>query len=446
MTIARYLFDAGPEGAAITAANSGVAAVVNGSGASTTYAAAFANSGSFGAKFSANNTQAFARVALPNTSLVQTFTGVVTTPDVTQTTGDLNLATFNVAGASTIARLQWKQTGALVLSDTAGAHSLVIAAAGVLSLGTKYRVAIQIQGNATAGAATATAKVYTPTGTTPLGSVTSSALNMATAPQNLDLGNQGGIATQQTFGWDDVQVDSDNTAELPAYTPGTNVAPTVTASSSATTTTPNSTVPLTGTASDSDGTIASRQWAFTSVPTGVTAPTITNSTSNSASFTPTQPGVYVAQFTATDNSGASSSASVTIYVGGTTAKVIGVTANPGGWTTTPSASSAATVLGDTDSTTFVESPASPVSAATYRLRLSPLQPLTSLSMILGSAALNGTGNLGLTATLYEGSTARKTWSGLTFTGADLTLTMTAAECSTIGSWNTLDVEISAVAA
>jgi hypothetical protein len=62
------------------------------------------------------------------------------------------------------------------------------------------------------------------------------------------------------------------------------------------------TVSLSGTATDSDGTITSTVWSVTSFPGGSTSPTITNSTSlTTASFTASATGTYVLRLTATDN-------------------------------------------------------------------------------------------------------------------------------------------------
>lgn len=443
-----YLFEGAADGVTATTATTGASLVATNGNGTVKHSSAMGAPG-VGLAFSGASSQALVRLPSDAAGLVQAFSGILTTPDVNQASGDQNLQNFEDNTTAVVSRLQWKQTGVLQFTDKSAAHTLVVAAAGVLSNATKYRVEV-LYSAGTGTADTVTVKVYTPaaaTGSTPVAQVTASNLNLGTNPLlNSDLGMGGGIATQQTFGWDTIQMQSGRTTEFGPYTAAANVPPSVSASSAQSTTTPGQTVTLTGTATDSDGTIASRAWSFTSVPAGVTAPTISNASSATATFVPPSAGLYVAQFAATDNSGATSTATVSIYVGGTAATVIGQTANPGGWTSTPSGSGIPSVLSDASTSTYAESPASPSTAATVRLRLAPLQPLTSFSMTLGSASLNGTGNLAVSATLYEGSTARKTWTGLTPTGGDIALTMTAAECATIGSWNALDVELSATAA
>lgn len=70
-------------------------------------------------------------------------------------------------------------------------------------------------------------------------------------------------------------------------------------------------VNLTGTATDVDGSIAARSWAFISRPAGSSA-VLQNSSTLTPSFTPDANGDYLVEFTATDNLGVSSSARVVI--------------------------------------------------------------------------------------------------------------------------------------
>lgn len=75
-------------------------------------------------------------------------------------------------------------------------------------------------------------------------------------------------------------------------------------------------IPLDGTATDPDGTIASHTWSITSKPTGATA-TINDPTALSTYVVGDTPGNYVAQLTATDNTGGSASDTRAISLSGT---------------------------------------------------------------------------------------------------------------------------------
>lgn len=137
--------------------------------------------------------------------------------------------------------------------------------------------------------------------------ITDSTSGLQTAG-GIALGNfTSGAATNApiTVAWDDLTVSDGVTA---------NVAPNVSAGADQSVNS-GDTVTLTATASDPDGTIASRAWSCTSFPSGGSAPTLTGASTSTATFTaPSTPGQYVFQFTATDNGGASSSSSMTVTV------------------------------------------------------------------------------------------------------------------------------------
>lgn len=86
---------------------------------------------------------------------------------------------------------------------------------------------------------------------------------------------------------------------------GSNVAPTA-APAGAT----GAAVKLTANAADSDGTVVSYAWSITSVPSGGT-PTVYDATSSTAHFLYTVAGNYGIQLIVTDNSGASTTATLT---------------------------------------------------------------------------------------------------------------------------------------
>lgn len=97
----------------------------------------------------------------------------------------------------------------------------------------------------------------------------------------------------------------------PAGGGGTNQLPTLNAGLDKSITLPTSSVTLTGTASDPDGTISSYSWTKVSGPAGNT---ITTPSAASTTITGLVQGSYVFRLTVTDNGGASSSDDVTVTV------------------------------------------------------------------------------------------------------------------------------------
>ena len=90
-----------------------------------------------------------------------------------------------------------------------------------------------------------------------------------------------------------------------------NVLPTTNAGTDQSITLPTNNASLTGSASDTDGTIASYAWTMISGPSSAT---ITNATSASASVTGLTQGVYQFQLNATDNSAATTADTMQITV------------------------------------------------------------------------------------------------------------------------------------
>jgi len=105
-----------------------------------------------------------------------------------------------------------------------------------------------------------------------------------------------------------------------------NQAPTVNAGTDQTITLPTSSVTLTGTGKDADGTIASYVWAKVSGPT---SGTITSPSAASTTVTGLTQGTYVFSCTVTDNSGAKAADNVQVTVNGTPAANQAPTVNAG---------------------------------------------------------------------------------------------------------------------
>jgi hypothetical protein len=197
------------------------------------------------------------------------------------------------------------------------------------------------------------------------------------------------------------------------YTASANVAPSVSAGSTQTVVS-GTAVSLTATATDSDGTVST----LTAAISGPTTPTLTGTATGtgtaSASLTQTAtlstPGVYTWTATATDNSGASTPASTTIYVyaaSGVSSDPLSVT--PGTWSNVGGAATALAAITDTNTGTYLESPAGPTSANTVRITLPPQGPGALTIYVEG---YYNAGTLTRTLTLFkaDGTTAVDTTS------------------------------------
>lgn len=440
MTMTRYLFDAGPEGADLTTTNTGAQQISKGTGATATFAAVTASAGGFGAKFSANNALSIARLLGDVAAAQYAFSGVITTPDVAQASGEYTALSVRHS-SGVILRLRIDSVGRVFVTDSVSTYTPTAAAAFVVAWATRYRVEIVLTaGSTTAGAYTV--RFYKSDGSV-LGTISSTNANL-TANQvvGVDVGNHGTVATQQSVGWDTVQLDSGRTTEIGAYVAGANNPPTVSAGSNQSIAS-GQTVTLTGTATDTDGSIVSRQWYALAFP-GATAPTINNSSAAVATATLTTPGMYGFRFVATDNSGATGEGVVKVFVPAATAVPSYVTENSGPFST--NASDPARALADSDTTTYIESPTSASTEKTLTVRLAPLVPLSPATIELTGAQLVGSGGLTTKVRLLEGTTVRKEWTPtVTSTSQTLSLTLSAAECATIGSWSELDLQFAVVA-
>jgi hypothetical protein len=201
-------------------------------------------------------------------------------------------------------------------------------------------------------------------------------------------------------------------------------------------------ISVTGTSSDTDGTVVAHEWTCTSRPAAASAPTLTNASTATVTFTPSHQGVYVLSYRVQDDDGTWSTAdTVNVYVPGTTIQVNGVTSNAGGWTNQGGAANEAAALGDASDATYVQSALTTADPSKVRLRLDPLLVPSSFSMDvrhLLSASGSGTAYV----RLFEGATQRKQWTiSPTTSAATSTLTLSGGEIATVTSWLALDVEL-----
>jgi hypothetical protein len=161
-----------------------------------------------------------------------------------------------------------------------------------------------------------------------------SAATGSTAIGKVRLGKQTGSVPMDTFYIDDFRVNDATSTVLSPYSPPSNFPPTTTISPTTYTGTLGGALSITGTAADTDGTIASRTWTCTSYPGS--APTLTGASTNTVTFTPATAGVYKFQFSCTDNLGASpaSPATATVFVPASNVTVNANPTNTGSWTGT----------------------------------------------------------------------------------------------------------------
>lgn len=347
------------------------------------------------------------------------------------------------AGSSRVAGAVFRLTGADLssLSPVGGSLAVYTGTASVVLPGispTKASalLAFAMNNNGTTGTPSV---VTAPSGMTTVAQASGD--NGTSATMSIGVGFQAvnaGATGDKTATFSPTSSNSGGFLAALAAIPAANVPPTASAGAAKTGAVGTATQ-FTGTDSDSDGTIASRAWSVVS-NTGGTAPTLANANTATVTVTPQATGLITLRYTVTDNSGATTTSDTKLFVPALTVSVIGVTNNTGGYATVGSAASLSAALSDADDTTYAQSPTTG-NAAALRVRLAPLSvPGSTFSMTLRSRQATA-GTATATVTLYEGSTARKQWTvtlGTSF--ADVNLSMTAQEVSSVTSWNELDVE------
>lgn len=360
--------------------------------------------------------------------------------------------TVPIAGTHTGASGGWgvqlrinRSTGAVTVHNRTGATIGTLGAA-IPNDGTEWRVEF----SSTKGTSTTTpdgvirARVYADD-TTPPAATVYSGVDTGTADFT-----QVRYGVVQSMGADlGMHFDSHRSQDSSALYGNwvTNQAPTCDAGT-AQTVAQGATVNLAGTASDPDGSIASRAWTFDEYP-GSSAPSLTGGTTLTPSFTAADYGRYVLRLTVTDNNGATAEDTVDVYVP-TSSEVLpirdsaGSSSSVGTWTNVGGASAKGAATSDSSDATYVESADVTGTETSQRLRMRPSVRRSSATLTV-RAQKSTSDAVTCTVRLLEGATVRKSWTiTLTTSWADFALALSAAEAATIGDWNNLFVETAAV--
>ncbi len=335
------------------------------------------------------------------------------------------------AGTTIAWRIKVSSTGNVRLTDTADV-AVFSTSNSPIAVGTLYRFEWQM--DHTTG--DYVVEWFSGDSTTALGRYTGAA-SIGTQVQRIDFGRT--TSPDYTALLDTMAL---NTSKLgPRNRP--NTAPTANAGSDKTSGVVGTLMNVTGTDSDSDGTISTREWTCTSYPPGSSVPTLSGASTATVSFTPSATGLYILSYRVQDNSGDwSTPSTVKVYVPGTSITPIAITTNTGAWTNEGGASDFTAALRDSNNATFLQSNASLTTPSTMRIRLAPLAAPASFTLN-PSVLLSANGSGTAVVRLYEGSTMRKEWTLSPTTSVTTpSLTLTSGEITTVTSWLALDIEIS----
>ncbi len=215
MTLRRYGLDAGPEGVALSDANSGSTAGSVPAGTSITFSAAHAAHGAFGARAEATSAGAFRRWEFeqPNVQWAASF--IVTLPASAPATA-IMLGRFRVAAGGTVVAINLSAAGVITVVTTGNSTGVTPG----LSWGGKYRISIVATGGSTT-AGQLQVKVYSglSSWTTQVGTTyTANNLNLLDDPvTRAELGVPTAPSGTVVVGFDDIQLDDGRTTEIPDW-------------------------------------------------------------------------------------------------------------------------------------------------------------------------------------------------------------------------------------
>ena len=218
--LVRYLFN-GTEGQDLTLANSGADLISTsaGNGSYIRFASSMGAHGTTGVRLNTlstvNSCTAQFPLNAPSNQMQVTF--LFTSPASATASSLFILALRHTSGRA--GAIQWNSSGELGFIDAANTIT-TIAPAGSLNFGTQYRLSIVATGaSTTAGAITA--KLYTPSGTSPLRTMTVTDANLsANAFSGVRIGDGGTIGD---VGYEDLQVNDGSGSEIAAYVPAVSL-------------------------------------------------------------------------------------------------------------------------------------------------------------------------------------------------------------------------------
>lgn len=216
MTLVQYRFETGPQGTALTNANSGSTAASIGSGSSAVFDVAKKAHGVYGVRFiNGVSANAYRRWPLAAPSTTWQASIVITLPE-SAPAGNMTVASFcNSTGAG---RVQIFINSAMRLGIQGPGGASIASISNVLTEGEKYRISLQVVGGSTTSSSV-TAKIFsegsgawsTQVGTT----WSSSTFNAGTeAVIGVDLGIVSSPTEIYEVGWDDVQLNDGAGSEI----------------------------------------------------------------------------------------------------------------------------------------------------------------------------------------------------------------------------------------
>jgi hypothetical protein len=220
--LVRYLFN-GTDGQDLTLANSGADLISTsaGNGSYIRFATSMGAHGTTGVRLNTMSTSfsCTAQFPLNATSSRMQATLLFTSPAATPSGALTIIALRHASGRA--GAVQWNVAGQLNFID--GSNTITtIAPASAVQLGTQYRLSIDATGASTTNG-TLDIKLYTPTGTTALRTVTVTNANLsANEFTGIRLGD-GGVTGD--VGYEDLQLNDGEGAEIVAYSPAVALNP-----------------------------------------------------------------------------------------------------------------------------------------------------------------------------------------------------------------------------
>lgn len=439
----QFTFEGGADAASLTNGTSGSVASSVGTG-TTTFSAAMAAHGALGGRFfsGGGGNATFRRWPFATPTTQWQASVVLTNPGAQASTVEI-LGFVNAGGVRRLS-LQVSNSGTIALRTTAATYNMATSAQ--IASGVKFRLTCEVVGGSTT-AGTIVAHLYVQSSPGVWDQPVGTAVNVSDANLStdqivgVDVGPLTGIATAYTVGADDIQLRDGAGSEIPDYSIP-NTAPVVSAGGNQVVVA-GSTVNLSGTASDPDGTIASVAWAFVTASSSGT-PTLTGANTLTPSFTAgAAPQMYTLRLTATDNLGGQTSATVEVRVpvgGATDARPLPfAAAKTGTWTRTGGTTDGG-ALADESNATYLESGAASSTEQSVRLRVEP-SGARATGMVQATLGMDtGTGNWQVR--LYEGTTLRQSWTqaGVGSTATAYEFALSTGTVSAITDWGNLYLE------